>query len=73
MSRAGVICTELEHWSEQRRFILKNLREFGFSKNSMEELIHEDINELIENFTKQVGLPISTHHAFNAGKPSSGV
>ena len=34
-------------WTEQRRFTLKTLKEFGFGKSGMEEIISEELNEFI--------------------------
>jgi len=64
----GIILSEKRHWSEQRRFVLKNLRDFGFGKSSMEGIIHEEISELIESLRKDVGKPINTRGLFQAGK-----
>jgi cytochrome P450 len=63
---AGVIFTDGHHWIEQRRFILKNLRDFGFGKKSMEALVQQEIEELIEGFKKDVGKPMQTQNRFNA-------
>lgn len=62
----GVIFTQEKTWIEQRRFILKNLRDFGFGKKSIEGFIHEEIKELIDSFKKSVGRPITTLNKFNA-------
>ena len=34
----------------------------------MEGLVHDEIQELIEGFKKDIGTPISTQNKFNAGK-----
>ena len=34
-------------WTEQRRFTLKTLKEFGFGKSGMEEMIREELNEFV--------------------------
>jgi hypothetical protein len=34
-------------WREQRRFTLKNLRDFGFGRSSMEHLIKDELKELV--------------------------
>ena len=38
----GVIFSEKEAWQQQRRFTLKTLRDFGFGKKGMEEMIFEE-------------------------------
>jgi cytochrome P450 family 2 subfamily J len=63
---AGVIFTDGQQWVEQRRFILKNLRDFGFGKKSMEGFVQQEIEELIETFKKDVGKPMTTQGKFNA-------
>jgi len=63
----GIIASEFSHWSEQRRFVLKNLRDFGFGKASMEGIIQEEISEFIDTIRNDVGKPISTRGLFNAG------
>jgi hypothetical protein len=35
---------------EQRRFTLKNLRDVGFGKGSMESLIKDEVVDLIDSF-----------------------
>lgn len=42
----GVIATNGPYWREQRRFLLKSLREFGFGKASMECIIEEEVQKL---------------------------
>merc|ERR1711997_266910 len=39
----GVILSEGKTWVEQRRFALRTLRDFGFGKQGMEELIEEEV------------------------------
>jgi cytochrome P450 len=62
----GVIFTEGKEWNEQRRFILRTLRDFGFGKKTMESAVHDEIKDLIETFRKSAGKPQSTKNAFNA-------
>lgn len=51
----GLIFAEGEKWKEQRRFTLRNLRNFGFGKSSLETVIHEEITECIELVKKKLG------------------
>jgi len=64
----GIIISEKRHWSEQRRFVLKNLRDFGFGKSSMEVIIQEEISDCIDMLRKDVGRPIKTRGIFNTGE-----
>lgn len=62
---AGFIASEGAQWEAQRRFGLRNLRDFGFGKMSSEVMAHEDIADLIEKFRKDTGQPISVADRFN--------
>jgi len=42
-----------------RRFTLRQLRDFGFGKKSMEELIMVEVSELIESFKDFHGQSVS--------------
>jgi hypothetical protein len=53
-------------WTEQRRFALKTLRDFGFGKKSMESMVADEVNELIDTFKKLSGKPFQTQNKFNA-------
>jgi hypothetical protein len=46
----GLSFNEGESWSEQRRFALRTLRDFGFGKTSMEVGVVEEAAELVEYF-----------------------
>ena len=54
-----------KEWQEQRRFTLKNLRDLGFGKTSMESLIQEEIEKCIELLRKEVGKPTQLHLKLN--------
>jgi len=41
-----VIGTGGQSWREQRRFLLKNLKDFGFGRASMESLIQDEMAKL---------------------------
>ena len=53
----GVIFIDGKFWREQRRFLLKNLRDFGFGKSWMEDCILEDAQKLVNEISKLVGQP----------------
>ena len=68
---SGLTASEGEQWVAQRRFALRNLRDFGFGKKSMESLAQDDIIELINGFKKEVGHPIETNRRFSTAVLSS--
>ena len=47
--------------------MVKNLRDFGFGRKSMESMIQEEVKALIDLLKRDIGKPISTKTAFNAG------
>ena len=49
----------------KQRFVLRNLKEFGFGKQSMENVIMIEAEELVFHLKKQSGTPISTRTLFN--------
>ena len=51
----GVIFTHGKYWKELRRFMLRNLRDFGFGKSSMEDLFHEEVDKLNRHLEKFEG------------------
>lgn len=44
----GVFFTDGPFWVNQRRFTLRHLRDFGFGKKSMEGLMLEEVDDLID-------------------------
>ncbi len=61
----GVILSNGNYWRQQRRYVLKNLKDFGFGKSSMEDSLNEDVQKLLEHFKPQVGQPLSLNRMFN--------
>ncbi|XP_076622110.1 putative cytochrome P450 303a1 [Colletes latitarsis] len=53
-SRKGLIVVDGDLWTEQRRFVLKQLREFGFGRESMATIIEEEAQWLVEHFRKMI-------------------
>ncbi|XP_017794201.1 PREDICTED: probable cytochrome P450 303a1 [Habropoda laboriosa] len=54
-SRRGLIVVDENLWIEQRRFVLKHLRDFGFGRKSMAMIIEEEAVWLVEHFKKLIG------------------
>ena len=48
-----MILNEGEEWQVQRRFALRHLRDLGFGKTWAEDMIHEEINDLVEDIEAQ--------------------
>jgi cytochrome P450 len=61
----GVVGSVGHAWTEQRRFALKGLRDFGVGKNTMESIITEEVDEFIEGLKKETGQPISLNRKFS--------
>ena len=51
----GIIHTEGQQWSTQRRFSLKTLKDFGFGRKSIEESIHFEVDEMVDSTFSQTG------------------
>ena len=60
----GVINTEGSHWEAQRRFTLRHLRDFGFGKTVMQELIMDEVKEVLEWIKKEERNPVSINRKF---------
>ncbi|CAG9856915.1 unnamed protein product [Phyllotreta striolata] len=54
--RRGILLVDELFWQEQRRFFLKQLREFGFGTRNMSTLIEEEAQELIAYICKFTAL-----------------
>lgn len=48
----GLIVVDERLWVEQRRFVLRHLREFGFGRTSMATIIEDEALKLVEHFKK---------------------
>ena len=51
----GIMFSNGQEWQEQRRFTLRNLRDFGFGKVSMEGMILEEAEKCIDMLSHEVG------------------
>ncbi len=50
--------------AEQRRYILHTLRDLGFGKGTMEDLISDEVKELCSHFEKENSMPIDVRFGF---------
>ena len=60
-----LIFNDGEEWKNQRRFILKTLKDFGFGKKSLEGVLVEEADKLADFFREQQGKPILMQNMFN--------
>lgn len=52
--RRGLLLTDQEFWQEQRKFVLRHLREFGFGRRTMGGLVEDEASELVKYFKNKV-------------------
>ena len=61
----GIVVTEGKEWQEQRRFTMKTLKDFGFGKSSMEEIMHQEIRYFCDQLSKDAGPCVNLTNRFN--------
>ena len=61
----GVAFSQGRYWREQRRFLLRNLRDFGFGKSSMEDTLLDEVEQLCNEYSKSQGSPICLDNSMN--------
>ena len=49
----GIVGTDGSHWRRERRFGLRALKDLGFGKQSLEEIINIEVEEIIQNFLSE--------------------
>ncbi|KAK9712229.1 Cytochrome P450 [Popillia japonica] len=52
--RQGLIMTDQSFWHEQRRFIVRHLREFGFGRRNMSAMIEDEAQLMVEHFKENI-------------------
>lgn len=58
-SRLGITCTDGEHWSEQRTFVARQLKNIGFGRSKMEKIIQIELKEILQIFEEKKGKILS--------------
>lgn len=48
--RRGILLVDESFWQEQRRFIMRHLKEFGFARRGMVEMIQNESEHLLNDF-----------------------
>jgi len=61
----GILMSSGDVWLEQRRFAMRTLRDFGFGKTSMEEMILDEAQELCDWLKLQGGKPVELYRRFS--------
>ncbi|KAG0723924.1 Cytochrome P450 2J6 [Chionoecetes opilio] len=61
----GIIGTSGDVWRQQRRFTLRTLRDLGFGRNTMEPIMQEELDELLQLFTRRQGEKVDVGLLFN--------
>ncbi|ODM96155.1 Farnesoate epoxidase [Orchesella cincta] len=67
----GIINTNGAAWEEQRRWVLRKLRDYGFGKTSMEGVILDEVSEVVEYFKANGKTPIEVADRFNVATMNS--
>jgi N-acetyl-anhydromuramyl-L-alanine amidase AmpD len=49
-----VLLTDEEFWQDQRRFVLRHLREFGFGRRTMTDLVEQEAEQLVKAFQQKL-------------------
>ena len=62
---AGIAFSQGTYWKEQRRFLLRNLRDFGFGKTSMEDTLLDEVEKLCNEYSKYAGSPVCLDNTMN--------
>lgn len=50
--------------TEQKRFLIKTLRDFGFGKKSLHSIVENEVDELMQQFMEFDGLPFQPQEFF---------
>ncbi len=64
-STPGIIFANGKNWQEQRRFTLHTLKNLGFGKKSMEDVVVEEVTILCEHLETLKGKPVNMRNEFN--------
>lgn len=61
----GIVTTNGDVWRTQRRFTLRTLKDLGFGRNTLEPIMQEELEELLQLFQQQKGQKIDIGLVFN--------
>ena len=60
----GLTSSEGTQWQHDRRFVLRNLRNLGLGKSYLEDAIHIEAQELVDDLKKFKGKPVLFPESF---------
>nr|APH81376.1 cytochrome P450 CYP3034A1 [Tigriopus kingsejongensis] len=61
----GVILSSGKEWQEQRRFSMRQLKDFGFGRSSMEDMIQVEVQKLVNSLHMETGQPLDLNFKMN--------
>lgn len=61
----GIINSSGKEWVDIRRFTLRNLRDFGFGKQTQQNLALEEVREIVDWFKSYEGKPVKIDALFD--------
>jgi len=61
----GILMSEGDMWVQQRRFALRTLRDFGFGKQGMEEMVKEEVAQFKKLIDKSIAEPFDFMNKLN--------
>lgn len=64
MKKQGIMFSEGAQWQEHRRFCLSHLRNLGFGKNSMNDAILVEFEQISAKMRKLAGSPVLVHSSY---------
>ena len=63
----GIVFNDHSATRNQRRFIHRTLRDFGFGKASLENILQSEADHITEHFNSLNGNPVQPQLIFNVG------
>ena len=63
----GILFNDNDAYRNQRRFIHRTLRDFGFGKASLENILISEADHIVDHFQSLNGRPVQPQLIFNVG------
>jgi hypothetical protein len=62
---SGIIAGSGKLWQENRRFVMRTLRDFGFGKTALEDIIRAEALSVAKIFSSHKGRPFDVDYSLN--------